>query len=184
MKRRIVILLISLLLMNYSSFGSKSIVTGSNLSPGDSIKVLSTPDLYNLSVTWADEYNKSYPGTKIKVISVTDSKIADDLLKKGNIGFVSNEYYSGFDSESIQKVVVGRDIIVPVINLNNPFLDQITMKGISPESMALFLGKQGSGTWGDLLETKENSPANYYKLNDESITQRCKWIPENKEYRY
>ena len=47
--KKTIILLISLLLINYSNICSKESVTENNLSPGDSIEVLSTPDLYKLS---------------------------------------------------------------------------------------------------------------------------------------
>jgi len=59
---------------------------------------LSTPDLYNLSIKWANEYKRLYPETKIKVISVSDTKMAENLIEKGNIGFVSGEYYAGFEN--------------------------------------------------------------------------------------
>ena len=140
-----------------------------NLTASDSIRVLSSPDLYNLSLKWASEYNKIFPETKIKVISVNNGKIADNLLDQGEIGFVSNEYNTGFDSESIWKIVVGRDVIVPVINSNNPFLSEISQKGISPESYARFFDNKDSMNWGTLLKGKQNSTANFYYYNDESI---------------
>ena len=96
--KRAITLLISLLLMNYSNLSSKDSVTANNPSPGDSIRVLSTPDLYNLSIKWANEYKRLYPETKIKVIIVSDTKMAENLIEKGNIGFVSGEYYAGFEN--------------------------------------------------------------------------------------
>ena len=146
------------------------IVSERNLSSSDSIRVLSSPDLYNLSIKWAGEYNKLFPETKIKVISVSDTKMVSKLLEKGDIGFVSNEYYSGFASESTWKVVVGRDVIVPVINSKNPYLDEISEKGISAESFALFLNNRDSGKWGTLLKGEQSSPANFYCIDDESIS--------------
>ena len=95
--------------------------------------------------------------------------MADNLINKGNIGFVSNEYYSGFESESIWKVVVGRDVIVPVINSKNPYLEEISQHGISPGAFVQFLNNPDSQKWGTLLKNEQNSPANYYWINDESI---------------
>jgi glycine cleavage system H lipoate-binding protein/ABC-type phosphate transport system substrate-binding protein len=141
-----------------------------NLSSTDSIRVLSSPDLYNLSFKWAGEYNKISTEAKIKVICIKEGKMASDLLKRGEMGFVSNDYYSGFDSESILKIVVGRDIIVPVINSNNPFLSEITQMGISPENFARFFEKKDLMNWGTLLNGKQNSTADYYFIDDKSIS--------------
>lgn len=168
--KRAITLLISLLLMNYSNLSSKDSVTANNPSPGDSIRVLSTPDLYNLSIKWANEYKRLYPETKIKVISVSDTKMAENLIEKGNIGFVSGEYYAGFENESIWKIVVARDVIVPVINSKNPFSEEIYLHGISPEAFVSFFNNPDSSKWGTLLKNKQNSPANYYWINDESLT--------------
>ena len=59
------------------------------------LQVVATPDLYDLSVKWASEYNSLFPGANIKVINVSDQQKAGDLIKEGSIGFVSNEFYSG-----------------------------------------------------------------------------------------
>jgi glycine cleavage system H lipoate-binding protein/ABC-type phosphate transport system substrate-binding protein len=162
-------LLISLLLMNYSILSSKEKVAENTLLPEDSIKVMSTPDLYSLSAKWAEEYNKLYPASKISVVTVSDSKMADKLITEGNIGFVSNDYYKGFNSQSLWRVVVGRDVIVPVINSNNPFSDEISRNGISPQTFASFFENPDSANWGTLLKSKIMKPANYYWIKDESI---------------
>jgi len=157
-------------MLNCGNVRSITPVKENTTSFGDSIKVFSTPDLYNLSVTWAGEYNRLYPETKIRVISVSDARMVNNLKNEGSIGFVSNEYYSRFKSESLWKVVVGRDVIVPVINSKNPFLNEILKHGISPEVITEFLNASDSKNWGTILKTKQDSPATYYSINDESIT--------------
>ena len=166
--KRIFICLISLLVINYSAISSKLNAGTSSLST-DSISVLSTPDLYNLSVRWATEYNTLFPGTKIKVINISDPKIMKSLLEKGDIGFVSNGSYSGLTSESMWKAVIGRDVIVPVINSKNPYLEELNKKGVAPENFNLFLKNHGAGNWGTLLNGEQSSKAHFYFINDESI---------------
>jgi glycine cleavage system H lipoate-binding protein/ABC-type phosphate transport system substrate-binding protein len=170
--KRSIILLFSILLMSYSHLTAKALLNVSDLSEQDTVRVLSTPDLYTLSNKWANEYRKSFPELKIKVISVADSKEADLLLKKGGIGFVSNKYYSGFDSKTVQKVIVGRDIIVPIINANNPFIDEIYQRGISQENLIRVLGSRDSKKWGTLLNGKQSKSAKYYWVDDESVNEK------------
>ena len=167
--KRTIILLLSLLLINFSNISSRELVTENNSSTDDSTRVLSTPDLYNLSGKWASEYNRLYPGARIKIISVPDTKMIDKLIAAGNIGFVSNEYYSGFTSQSLWKVAVGRDIIVPVINSKNPFSDEICKQGISTETLTRLFENPDSKKWGSLLNNNQNVPVNYYWINDKAI---------------
>jgi glycine cleavage system H lipoate-binding protein/ABC-type phosphate transport system substrate-binding protein len=170
--KRTIYLLISLLVINCSNLSGKGSLNEERPPTGDSIKLLSTPDLYNLSVKWADEYKRIYPETKIQVISVSGSRIAANLLEKGNFGFVSNESYSGFESEKMWKAVIGRDVIVPVISSKNPFLEEIYQHGISTESFARLLNNKDSQNWGALLKNGQNSPVNYYFINEESVKSR------------
>jgi glycine cleavage system H lipoate-binding protein/ABC-type phosphate transport system substrate-binding protein len=164
-----IILLISFMLLNYSNINSKNSMNEISPAPGDSIKLLSTPDLYKLSVKWVYEFTRMNPDTKIRIISVPEAQIAENLLKNGNIGLVSNKYFSGFNNDLLWKVVVARDIIVPVINSKNPYLAEICQKGISPEVLSMFINNTNSQTWGTLLKNSQNSTANYYRVNDESI---------------
>ncbi len=168
--KRSACLLITLLLVYYSQTKANTLIAESSFIPQDSITVLTSPDLLNLTNDWAYEYNKlvSYP--KIRVTGVSDSKIVANRLAKGNIGFVSEKYCSGFDHQSVSKIVVGRDVIVPVINSKNPCLDEINRKGISPASLALFLGNNNLRTWGTLINGSQNSSADFYIIKDKAIT--------------
>lgn len=140
-----------------------------NPTAGDSILVLSTPDLLTLSDMWAREYSRLYPEFKIKVISFADLRVADKLLAEGNIGFVSGDYFAGSQNQSLWRVVVGRDIVIPVINAKNTLSDEIMRKGISPESFGQFFNSEVTPDWGTLLKNGQNSPVKYYWINDETI---------------
>lgn len=167
--KKTVILLISLLLVNYSNVRGSFSPTESNIPQNDSISVMSTPDLFNLTSRWASEYNKLHPEMKIKVISVSDTKIAEKLTAGKEIGFVSTEKFSGFENQTLWKAVIGRDVIVPVINSKNPFSDEISRQGISAESLAALLAETNSQKWGSLLKNSQKAFVNYYWINDASL---------------
>jgi glycine cleavage system H lipoate-binding protein/ABC-type phosphate transport system substrate-binding protein len=168
--KRTYFLLISLLLISYFAGSGYSLPVTSNTSSPDSIRILSTPDVYNLSVQWAGEYNKVFPDKKIKVTKVSDEGKLNMLLRKGDIGIVCTEANSALSNETAFKVVIGRDVIVPVINSGNPYLDIISKNGVSPENLTRFLTSPDTRTWGTLLKDKPYSTATYYYIDDESIT--------------
>jgi len=160
------------ILVNYSFITSWASQSRKNGAPVDSIIVLSTPDLFNLSLKWASEYNKLSQESKIKIVNTFNTRMADDILEKGNIAFVSNEYYSALDMESVWKVIVGRDVIVPIINSKNPYVDEIRKRGVSPESLAKYLSENGNEKWNVILHGNENEEINFYMTDDNSISNR------------
>ncbi len=166
---RPIILLISLLLLNFGTSKGTSLKSDNSALPVDSIKIFSSPDLYNLSVKWANEYDKVNPEAKIKIISATDNKIAGNKIGNEGFGIVSDNYFSGSGNESNWKMVIGRDIIIPVINSKNPYLDEISKQGISPEVFSQFIANPDSRTWGTLLKSNQKTSANYYWINNESV---------------
>jgi glycine cleavage system H lipoate-binding protein/ABC-type phosphate transport system substrate-binding protein len=167
--KRVIYLLIGLLLINYSNLSSKELITGNGSSPGDSIKILTTPDLYNLSVKWTSEYKKQNPETKIRVNTLSERVTADNSFAKGEIGFFSDKTTSEFESESIWKVVVGREIIVPVFNSKNPYLGEINKRGVSPDAFIRFFESKDFQNWGTLLGNSRNTQAICYYIIDESV---------------
>ena len=66
-----------------------------------------------------------FPGSNIKVINASDQKSASELIRQGSLGFVSAEFLGTNRDESIWKTVVGRDVLVAVINSKNPFIKEI-----------------------------------------------------------
>jgi glycine cleavage system H lipoate-binding protein/ABC-type phosphate transport system substrate-binding protein len=167
--KRVIYLLIGLLLINCSNLSSKELITGNSSSPGDSIKILTTPDLYNLSVKWTSEYKKQNPETKIRVNTLSERVTADNSFAKGEIGFFSDKTTSEFESESIWKVVVGREIIVPVFNSKNPYLEEINKRGVSADAFKRFFESKVSQNWGTLLSNSRNTPTICYSINDASV---------------
>lgn len=139
-----------------------------NITPGDSLKVLSTPDLYDLSVKLAEEYNRQSSGAFIKVVKVSDPGKAVNLLGEGNLGIFSGDFYSELKNESLWKIVIGRDIIVPVINTKNPFIQEICKNGISGERLAGFVSRESCRNWGYLLRNEREEKAGLYCIDGES----------------
>jgi glycine cleavage system H lipoate-binding protein/ABC-type phosphate transport system substrate-binding protein len=167
--KRIMFLLISLLLINYCNIWGNSLVSGSNSVSNDSITVLSTPDLFDLSFKWVSEYNRLHPESKIRVQSISDIKSAERLFASGTIGIVSNEYFTGSENENLWKMVIGRDVIVPIVNSKNPYSDEILRQGISPQALEKLFTKTGTRKWGNLLNNNHSEAINYYWINEESI---------------
>ncbi|MCK4751180.1 MAG: hypothetical protein KAT15_29175, partial [Bacteroidales bacterium] len=106
---------------------------------------------------------------KIEVINATGSTVDESLDNSNYLVFSTDEYDKAFFSESSWKEVVGRDVIVPVINSGNPLMNEILRQGISPEELAQIINNPGMTSWGTLLQTGQNVPANLFVIDDASI---------------
>ncbi|MBK7131821.1 MAG: hypothetical protein IPH69_03065 [Bacteroidales bacterium] len=168
--KRAITFLTCLLIVGYSCIAGNAPLSESRSLSSDSIMVLSTPDLYNISTKWAAEYNKLNTGTKISVFSVTDAGMEETLSTNGKIGFISGDVPSFLNEEPFSKLVVGRDVLIPVINSNNPLLKEIDLKGISPENLLLYLNRSEGRNWGTLLSGSQSTPANFYFVDDKTIS--------------
>jgi glycine cleavage system H lipoate-binding protein/ABC-type phosphate transport system substrate-binding protein len=171
MKTRICVF-ITLLLLNYSIADSKEAVTASNPSQEGSINVFTSADLYNLTMKWANEYTILNPKVKISVTKAADKNLAGMLNTSGGIGFIADESYIALNNQSIWNMVVGRDVIVPVMNAANPFRDEIYHKGITSARLTQISGNRDKQNWGMLIGSAPNVqdiPLHFYMMNDPSV---------------
>ena len=150
-----------------SNLISKEPIKKSNSSSSGQVSVFSTPDLYNLTGKLADQYNLANPGQSIKVNKLESPEIAALVSAGENFCFVSDEYSFKEKQGDFFQLVVGRDIIVPVISTKNPFLTEINKQGISRESLGKSLGNAGKMQWGTLLNNGQSAGVNYYFINDD-----------------
>jgi glycine cleavage system H lipoate-binding protein/ABC-type phosphate transport system substrate-binding protein len=170
MKTRISFI-IGILLLSCSIANSKEVTTGANPSPKGTINVYASPELYNLTTQWANEYLKVNPAVKINVIKSSAKSDTEGMPDTGEgIKFISSESYSGLNTQSMWSIVLGRDVIVPVMNTKNPLLDEICRKGITSDWLAWMFESPKRQNWGLLLGKEQNIPLNYYTFNDLSVS--------------
>ncbi len=169
MKTKAISLISLILFFCCSNLISQEATNNDNPARSGSITVYSTPELTDLTAQWAKEFGKSHPGQVVNVIPAKEPGLSSISGQDGNICFVSNPLRMKEDQQMTFKVVVGREIIVPVINLKNPYLSQLQQQGISREAFVKSLGTPGKGDWGTLLNGNQKTPVTYYMLNDGQV---------------
>jgi glycine cleavage system H lipoate-binding protein/ABC-type phosphate transport system substrate-binding protein len=141
-------------------------VVSTNDAPGQRATTVScTPDMFRLTSVWASEFTIQNPGVKISVVQATNNTSEPGTE---DLSFISSN--SGLAGNELNwKMVIGRDLIVPVFNLKNPFMNEILKKGISPEQLTRIFYNTDQQNWGYLYEEAINAPIHIYIVNDESI---------------
>ncbi|MEI8004609.1 MAG: hypothetical protein WCI48_00270 [Bacteroidota bacterium] len=169
MKTKVLSIICLLTLLCFSNSDSLNAENQIKSTDQGSITVYSTPALYDLTSGWARDYNTLNPGRNIKVSRLPANDIAVRLGSGNDICFASQEFRAGKKNVSGFQVIVGREIIVPVISSKNPFLKEISEKGISREALASSFMAPGKMKWGTLLNNGNQTPVKYVILNDELI---------------
>ncbi len=169
MKTKIIPIICFLLLGCFCITGSLVSAGKSNSPLQETIYVYTTPDFYNLTMKWVDEYRSANPLQDIQVRNITDPEMSAQFQTGENICFTSSGQFPDEKQEAMFQVVVGREIIVPLISPKNPFLDKIDQQGISREALAGSLQSPGKKSWGSLLNNDMTHPVTYYILNEETV---------------
>lgn len=135
----------------------------------NTITIVTSPGLYDLTSGWADEYTRLNPGMEIKVTAL-DQSLAEKGQAGEGLGFFSGNIAAG----QAWKMTVGRDITVPVINAENPFLQELLKKGITAESISRLLINAEAGTWELLAGNNDKHALNIYLSNETSVLNSLK----------
>jgi len=166
MKTRI-FLIVTLLLLNCLYSNSKEASSGGSDSLSGSINVTTSPELYDLTMKWANEYSRLNPTQKINVSKTSENNISE-IISSGELGIVSEEFYHKLNNSSTWSMVVGRDVIVPVMSSKNPLLNEIYLKGITIKELTQFVSNPENRNWGDLIGSAQKIPVHFYTTNDQS----------------
>ena len=166
MKTRI-FFIITLLLLNCLYAIGKEATSGDLNSSEGSINVTTSPELYDLTMKWANEYCRLNPSQKINVSKASENNVSE-MISSGELGIVSEEFYNKLYNHSVWSMIVGRDVIVPVMNAKNPFLNEICLKGITTEELGQIVVNPENKSWGDLIGNGQKVPLHVFTTNDES----------------
>jgi glycine cleavage system H lipoate-binding protein/ABC-type phosphate transport system substrate-binding protein len=162
MKAKILIF-IAILTSCFSNVNNQKAFASHKTFKEDSIRIFSSPDLYDLTSNWAAEYCKTNKEVKIKIFRTNEKFFGINPKSSNDLYFVSNDYSSTID-QSVWKMIVGVDAFVPIINSNSPLVDEINMKGMSSDRMVQLFKGPSKRNWGTLLGNKLDYPVNFYTI--------------------
>ncbi len=147
--------LVALILQGCGSGSKNKAIDKTNVSDlSGTIIINGSEVLYPLADLWQHEFNKQFPKILIKN-RPTGSDNSLKILELGQIqlAMVSRNLTEAEKKDGLYAVPVAVDVVLPVINFENNYIQPITMHGVSPEKLTgVFNGN--IKTWGQLLDTK------------------------------
>jgi phosphate transport system substrate-binding protein len=123
--------------------------------------------LYPMAVKWAEEFQKIYPKIRIDIAAGGAGKgMADALAEIVDIGNVSREIYPVEIEKGAWGVSVTKDAVVPTINENNPFMEDLLAKGVTKETCIGIWGTESITTWGEVIAHDVTDNIHVYTRSD------------------
>jgi len=136
-----------------------------NSFTGDTLLIVSSPELSNLAIAWTREYGRLNPSVNFSVRNI----MGKEIIKTRGIYFISNEYTGVLNDDSAWKISIGHDAIVPVISAKNPMLGEISDQGISSNEFTKLLSGKEKLNWSEVISGGQNKPVNPYFLDNTEI---------------
>ena len=174
MKTRI-FLIIGIFLLSFNLTNSKEIGVIKGETGKGALNIFTSADLQSMTAKWVSEYSKLNPGLKMQLITASETDIQQLLKKSSAVGFISDESLAFVNNVPAWNMIVGRDVIVPVMNQNNPLKDEIFKNGITSAQFGQLIANPKNWKWGVEPENQAKNamiPAHYYFVNDQTIISR------------
>lgn len=137
----------------------------SKSSSGSTINISCTRELQNLATNLVDEYSKLKPTVKVTFTGINNQS----LDKDNSLCLVSGDNTEISNDKTAWKILVGREVIVPVTNSKNPLLEEINRQGISSDEFSILFSNTDKQNWKNILGDVQNAQIHYYLLDNESV---------------
>lgn len=138
-----------------------------NSTEKEIITIWSTPDVQGLASTIAVEYGRNHPNLEFKTLPFSQPGFPEYMRETAGLAFVSQESAELITDPSLFKMVIGRDVIVPVMNAENPFISIIDRQGISLQKFRQAF-TAGNPEWGIFLGSEAKESLKIYVPDDEA----------------
>jgi len=129
------------------------------------LQIVCSPELNELATSWLAGYGLLHPEQKIELSY--QSEVTP--LKEGNLYLLANNQTLESD-KPVWKMVIGHDLVVPVINTKNPLYEEITKKGVTSDDLAKLIS-EGS-TWAMVIDGTPTVPVKCYITDNQNVTSK------------
>lgn len=151
------------------AFGISRPDAGNPASSDETIRIYATPDTKGIVESWTSIYSVNNPGTSFEISTINLSEFNTALTNENTLGILLKSPEVKMAGGTMWQTVVGRDVIVPIINRENPYTEILNKKGVTAKDLSEAILTQQSKTWDLLLKNKENTPVHLYVLNEPDV---------------
>jgi len=112
--------------------------------------------LYPMMTLWANEFQKLHPKVTFDISAGGAGKGMTDALSNAvDIGMVSRNVTSEEEAQGAYAVAVVKDAVFPVVNAQNPVINDLLAKGVSQDMFIKIFITGEIKTWGEVVGKPE-----------------------------
>ncbi len=119
----------------------------------ESLHVWTSTSLYPMVSLWADNYNLAQENITVEVNSFSGDQITAKVLTGKSLGFLTAHQLASLNHSSTWKLPVGRDVLVPITNAENPLLEKMMESGVSRDLLKTMIARET----GTIYATNKNN---------------------------
>lgn len=154
--------MLSFFLCQSNSFGDEKMQNkNGEQTTVQSLQIVSSPELYDLSSAWVSSFRNLHSESKIDL----SCQAEEFQLKDGNLYLSANQYSEG--NGPGWEMVIGHDLVVPIINLQNPFLKEINKKGFTADDFAQLVSENAD--WSMVISEASKSRIHCYIADNQQV---------------
>ena len=169
MKRTTFILLFLItIIFNSCNSCKQRDLAGNNKETKGYISISGAFALYPITVRWAEEFHKEFPGIKIDISAGGAGKgMTDALSQMVDLGMFSREVREEEIEKGAWYIALTKDAVLPTINASNPFLKKVLRRGITKEELKKIYVTGEIKRWDELLiDVSSHQRINVYTRSD------------------
>ncbi|HKL34084.1 MAG TPA: substrate-binding domain-containing protein, partial [Tangfeifania sp.] len=141
---------------------------GTANAQNETLKVISSPELMELTSHWATAYENDHPGQNIEVTKLT----GEPQINKNALWFLTSSEKTGISKKPAWEMVIGHDVVVPVINAQNPFMEELSKQGLSAEDFAKLVAE--GADWSSVIEGAPQEAFSFFVTSDKVVQAKMK----------
>ena len=127
------------------------------------LQIVSSPEIYDLATNWVAGFGILHPEQKIDL----RLQSAETILEEGNLYLLTNNHPIATSEETAWKLVIGHDLVVPVINSKNPLLAEINKTGLTAEDFARLISEKPD--WSMVINGSSNTPVKSFIVDNQNV---------------
>ena len=167
--KKLMVLIVSVAIATAFSLNVQALSPTADSLNTDSVHVWSSTNLAGITEKWVEAYKRQHPEAKIELTIACDGDFKNLLNTKGTVGIVPKEIFQEVSGTSKWSMVVAREVIVPVMNSENPYQNDLVLTGITAKAFTELISEPNVQNWGTLLGNESNTALNFYVANDETV---------------
>ncbi len=124
--------------------------------------VSSPQELSGIAADWVSEFNRTTPGESAEYLPLEPAN------KNIHLVIASDVTLYKISGNIEGKMLIGRDILVPVISVRNPLMEELKRKGMTREQLTGMLEANGKSGWAVTGAGDKKYPVHYYYIPESS----------------